>query len=212
MSGLPLLFWDVDTQHDFMRADGKLYVPDSEAIIPALARLTQHAHRHGIPIVASADDHERWHAELSDTPDWLHTFPPHCLRGTPGQQKIRETVLTDPLVLEPEPMDPGELASAVRAHRGDYLLLKHRFDVFTNANTLPLVTLLAPAHIVLYGVALDVCDKAAIEGLLAHYPQARLTLVTDAVRAIRPEMGDALIADWTRRGVATATVAEVTGA
>ncbi len=28
-----LIFLDVDTQHDFMHADGKLYVPESESII-----------------------------------------------------------------------------------------------------------------------------------------------------------------------------------
>ena len=194
---LPLLFWDVDTQHDFMRASGLLYVPDSEAIIPALAALTQHAHRHGIPIVASADDHQLTDAEISSTPDFVTTFPPHCMHGTPGQRKMPETV------------DLYDLERQVRAHRGDYLLLKRRFDVFSNANTLPLVKLLAPRHIVLYGVALDVCDKAAIEGLLGLYPSATITLVTDAARSINPAVGDALIADWQRRGVTLATSAEV---
>lgn len=209
---IPLLFWDVDTQVDFMKATGKLYVPESEAIIPALATLTQHAHRHGIPILASADDHVADHAELSDAPDWIQTFPPHCMRDTPGQTKIRETVLTNPLVIQPEPLPAAELAAQVGAHRGDYLLLKHRFDVFTNANTRPLVELLDPQRIVLYGVALDVCDKAAIEGLLMYFPEIPLTLVTDAVRAIRPEVGQALIAEWAHQGVRLATVADVTAA
>ena len=43
-----LLFWDVDTLYDFMRADGRLYVPDSEAIIPTLAALTAFAHTRGL--------------------------------------------------------------------------------------------------------------------------------------------------------------------
>src|SRR5687768_17135616 len=97
------IFWDVDTQYDFMKADGLLYVPDSEAIIPALAALTDHAHQRGIPIVASADDHAPHHRELHDTPDFRETFPPHCMRGTPGQAKIAETTLRNPLVIEPEP-------------------------------------------------------------------------------------------------------------
>jgi nicotinamidase/pyrazinamidase len=205
------IFWDVDTQHDFMRRDGKLYVPGSEEIIPTLARLTEHAHRRGIRILASADDHVPGHRELSATPDWRESFPEHCLRGTPGQRKIAETALRDPLVIEPEPEDPAALQARVRGHRGDILFHKHWFDVFTNPNVLPVVDAVAPSAIVLYGVALDVCDRYAIEGLLRHRPGIPLTLVTDAVRAIHEEEGDRLLTDWRRRGVRLATADQVLG-
>ena len=90
------IFWDVDTQHDFMRADGRLYVGDSESIIPVLGRLTAYAHGRGIRIVASADDHEPGHRELSDAPDFAESFPEHCMRGTAGQRKIPEPTLLNP--------------------------------------------------------------------------------------------------------------------
>jgi nicotinamidase/pyrazinamidase len=204
-----LIFWDVDTQHDFMKADGRLYVPDSEAIIPVLSRLTDHAHRHGIRIIASADDHLPGHRELSDQPDWRETFPPHCLHGTPGQAKIPETGLRHPLVIDPEPQDPALLAARVRTHDGDILFHKHWFDVFTNPNVLPVLDALAPGAVVLYGVALDVCDRYAIEGLLRHRPGLRLSLVTDAARAIHPEAASPLLANWQRRGVHLTTSDEV---
>ncbi len=205
------VFWDVDTQYDFMRADGKLYVPGSEEISPALARLTRHAHRHAIRILASADDHVPGHRELSDTPDWRETFPEHCMRGTPGQRKIAETHLRHPLVIEPEPEDPAALAARVRAHDGDILFHKHWFDVFTNPNVLPVVDALAPDRVVLYGVALDVCDKYAIEGLLRHRPGLPIQLVIDATRAIHPDQVPALLEDWQRRGVALVRTEEITG-
>ena len=203
------IFWDVDTQVDFMRASGALYVPGSEEIIPLLERLTRHAHQRGIRIIASADDHVPGHRELSATPDWKETFPDHCMRGTPGQRKIPETGLENPLVIEPEPQDPAELAARARVHRGDILFHKHWFDVFTNANVLPVVDAVTPDEIVLYGVALDVCDRYAVEGLLAHRPAIPLTVVTDATRAIRPEQGPALLEEWRRRGVRLATGEEV---
>ena len=203
------IFWDVDTQVDFMRADGRLYVPDSESIIPVLARLTDYAHRKGIRILASADDHVAGHRELSATPDWLTTFPEHCMRGTKGQAKIAETRLRNPLVIEPAAEDPVRLAALVRAHDGDLLFHKHWFDVFTNPNLLPVLDALAPTEIVLYGVALDVCDKYAIEGLLTHRPGFPLTLVTDATRAIHPETAAALLADWSARGVRLAESSEI---
>jgi nicotinamidase/pyrazinamidase len=196
-----VIFWDVDTQVDFMRADGRLYVPGSEEIIPTVRALTDFAHRHGITIVASADDHVADHRELSDAPDWRETFPPHCMHGTPGQLKIAETTLRDPMVIEPEPQDGARFLAAVRAHRGDFLLHKHWFDVFTNANVLPLLDALDPEVVVLYGVALDVCDRYAIEGLLVHRQRAKLWFVTDAARAIDPAQAERLVADWRARGV-----------
>src|SRR6266480_1283373 len=141
-----VIFWDVDTQYDFMHADGKLYVPEAERIITNLQRLTNYAHGHGIRIVASADDHVMGHPEISDSPDWQSTFPAHCMRGTAGQKKIPETALGDPLVIEPARTDAKALADRIRAHQGDVLFHKHRFDVFTNENVPTVLDVLAPAH------------------------------------------------------------------
>lgn len=204
-----VIFWDVDTQYDFMKADGKLYVPDAEHIIPNLKKLTDFAHGHGVRVVASADDHEPQHGEISNAPDWKATFPPHCLRGTPGQKKIPETALRDPLVIEPDPQDPKALGARVQAHRGDILFHKHRFDVFSNPNVLPVLDVLDPHDVVLYGVALDVCDKYAIEGLLEHRPQIRLFAVTDAMKPIDRDVAEHLLREWGDEGVRLVKTSEV---
>jgi nicotinamidase/pyrazinamidase len=203
-----LVFWDVDTLYDFMRSDGKLYVPGSEEIIPALEALTAFAHTRRIPIVASADNHEATDDEISDAPDWKTTFPPHCMRGTAGQRKIAETALANPLVLEPEPEDAVILRRLIRAHRGDFLLHKGTLDVFSNANLPVLLEALAPEAIVIYGVATDFCDRYTVEGLLDRHPAAELFLVTDAIRAIYPDEGARLLAEWEARGVQLVTSAD----
>lgn len=203
-----IIFWDVDTQYDFMKADGKLYVPDAEEIIPNLQRLTAYAHGHGIRIIASADDHVMGHPEISDKPDWRTTFPPHCMRDTPGQRRILETALQDPLVIEPARSDAQALGDRVRAHRGDILFHKHRFDVFTNENVMTVLDVVAPDDIVLYGVATDVCDKAAVEGLLER-SQARLLVVTDAIRGIDKDVSRQLLKDWGDEGVRLVRTQEV---
>lgn len=201
------IFWDVDTQYDFIQPDGKLYVAGAETITPVLRALTEYAHAHGIRIVASADDHVPGHRELSATPDFRTTFPEHCMRGTPGQQKIGVTRLRDPLVIEPDP-DPG-IAAKVRAHAGDILFHKHWFDVFTNTNVQAVLDVLRPLRIILYGVATDVCDKYAIEGLLERAPQAELSFIVDAARAIHPDDVDVLLETWRARGVRMVTAAEI---
>jgi nicotinamidase/pyrazinamidase len=204
-----VIFWDVDTQYDFMRAAGRLYVPEAEAIIPSLKGLTDYAHRHGIRIVASADDHAASDPEISDAPDWTTTFPPHCLRGTPGARKIPETALRDPLVIEPARAQTMALADRVRRHGGDILFLKQRFDVFTNANVLTVLDVLAPQDVVLYGVALDVCVKAAIAGLLTRRPRMRLFAVTDAMKPIDRDAAEHLLKEWGEEGVRLVNTREV---
>jgi len=204
-----VIFWDVDTQYDFMKADGKLYVPDAEQLIPNLKKLTDYAHGHGIRVVASADDHVREDAEISETPDWKQTFPAHCLRGTPGQKKIPETALRDPLVIEPDAQDAAELTARVRGHRDDILFHKHRFDVFSNPHVLPVLEVLDPHDIVLYGVALDVCDKYAIEALLQHRPQTRIFAVVDAMKPIDRDAAAHLLKEWGEEGVRLVKTSEV---
>jgi nicotinamidase/pyrazinamidase len=193
-----------------MRREGKLYVTGAEEIIPAVRALTDFAHERRIPIVASADNHDLSDAEISDQPDWRTTFPPHCMRGTPGQLKIPEAALRDPLVIEPEPQDPGALAHRILSHRGDFMLHKHTLDVFGNANTVTLLRTLEPEAVVLYGVATDFCDRYTVEGLLRHSRRSRLYLVADAIRAIHPEEGDRLIAGWRERGVELVDASAVT--
>ena len=202
------VFWDVDTQVDFMRPDGKLYVGGAETIVSNLATLTRFAHETGIRIVASSDNHDPTDDELSDAPDFSDTFPPHCLRGTPGQARIPETALRDALAVEPE--DPcASVLERLDGHTGDVLFHKHYFDVFTNPNVEPVVNALGVDEVVLYGVALDVCNRYAVEGLLSRHPEIALTVVTDAVRAIDEDNRDDLLGDWQRRGVALVRTAEV---
>ena len=204
----PVIFWDVDTQHDFMDANGKLYVPDAEQIKPNLKRLTDYAHEHRLHIVASADDHVPGHRELSANPDFRETFPEHCMRGTPGAEKIEETKLFSPLIIEPEPMSHEELARKLWSHGGDVLIRKHWFDVFTNPNTETLLEAWDPTEIVVYGVALDVCDKYAIEGFLERGIPT-IHLVADATKAIHPEQVPALLESWKGQGVNVVSTEDV---
>ena len=100
-------------------------------------------------------------------------------------------------------------SGACKTHNGDILFHKHYFDVFTNPNVEPVVDALGIDEVVLYGVALDVCNRYAVEGLLARYPALRITVVTDAVRAIDENARDALLADWQRFGVRLARTADI---
>lgn len=204
----PVIFWDVDTQHDFMDADGAMYVPNAELIKPKLQHLTQYAHEHGIPIVASSDDHALEHPEISSAPDFHETFPPHCMRGTMGAEKIPQTALRAPLVIEPEPIPHEKLVRRLEPHDGDILIRKHRFDVFSNPNTSALIEAWDPTEIVLYGVALDFCVRFAIDGLI-DLGIPTIHLVLDATKPIVEADVAGLVAGWEKQDVRIVTTDDV---
>jgi len=204
MSGVVL--WDVDTQVDFMLPAGKLYVPGAEEAMPAMERLVQAARAAGITHVASADDHEPTDPEISDDPDFRNTYPPHCLRGTRGAERIPETKQEDPLPFSLVPYPPG-LVPGLLAGRREILLLKKNFDVFTNPNTESVLDALDPDEIIVFGVATDVCDDAAIRGFLAR--DRRVTFLDDAARGLDEDRVAACTKAWREGGVGFSSVDEV---
>jgi nicotinamidase/pyrazinamidase len=195
------ILWDVDTQVDFVHADGKLAVPGAEEVVPAMARLVEAARAAGVPHVASADDHELSDDEISAEPDFARTYPPHCLRGTPGAEKVPATTQRDPVPLALTPVDARWLVGR------EFLLLKKHFDVFTNPHADVLLDLLDPGEIVLFGVATDVCDDAAIRGLVAR--GRTVTFVEDASRGLDVARSAACVGEWLELGVRVATTDEV---
>jgi nicotinamidase/pyrazinamidase len=177
-----VVLWDVDTQVDFMLPTGKLYVPGAEETAPAMRRLVDAAREAGIVHVASADDHE-----LTDP-------------------EIAETEQANPFPFSLVPYPPGLVPELVSEHR-EILLLKKNFNVFTNPNTDPLLDALDPAEIVVFGVATDVCDDAAIRGFLLR--GRRVRFVEDAARGLDETRVTACTAAWRAAGVEFTTTDDV---
>jgi nicotinamidase/pyrazinamidase len=193
------IFWDVDTQVDFMLPSGTLAVPGAAGLLPNLGRLTAAARAAGITIVHTADDHDLHDEEISVDPDFVETFPAHCLRGTPGADRLPETAVAPGAA--DIPPDGAGVDMAVVAAAPEVVLRKNRFDAFSNPAAAPLLRALAPETVVVYGVALEVCDRYAVEGMLALDPRLDIVVVEDAVAALDPTRGKELLEDWRRRGV-----------
>jgi nicotinamidase/pyrazinamidase len=201
------IFWDVDTQVDFMLPSGGLPVPGAVTILPNLGRLTAAARAAGITIVHTADDHELHDDEISAEPDFVETFPPHCLRHTEGATRVPETAAgagAFEIAWDGTGFDEAAVAAA-----SEVVLHKKRFDAFSNPATARLLVTLDPARVVVYGVALDVCNRYAVEGMLALDAGFGIVVVTDAVAAIDQARGEELLTQWAGRGVQMATTDEV---
>ena len=198
---MKILFWNVDTQKDFVEKDGALYVEGAEEIKPVLQRLTKFAEEYGIQVVTTADFHTDKSEEISDKPDFKTTFPPHCIEGTLGASSIEETAPENPYVISylTEEIDKEK----IKATR-NIALLKDAFDVFEgNQYTEPVLSAIEPDFIVVYGVATNVCVDKAVQGLV--YRGYDVVVVEDAIKGIPNIPVEPVLMDWLKKDVTILT-------
>ncbi len=188
---MSVAFFDVDTQVDFIEPHGKLYAQGAETIKENLARLTEHARRAGIPLVSSVDAHRPQDGEFDQ-------YPPHCLKGTPGQEKLSET--RSPAMAVVPSFGVRTLPDPKQEH---VVLEKQEFDVFTNPNTTAVVKATGADTFYVYGVVTEVCVRHAVLGLLGQGYEVRL--VGDAIWPIDFAAGQHAIDEMRTQGAVVVT-------
>jgi len=208
MNTSDIIFWNVDTQFDFVSPQGKLYVPGAEILKPNWAKLTELAKRKSIRVVNTADWHYTNSAELSSTPDFVNTFPPHCMANTLGAEYITETNPEESLILnwDKEGMINNEVINQKKCT--NYTIRKDAFDVFKgNPYTDELLNLLSPETVVVYGVTTNVCVNDAVVGLASRVN--RVIVVENAIKEL-PNI-PLPFQNWRKLGVELMLLDEVEG-
>lgn len=198
------LFWNVDTQKDFINKDGKLAIEGAESIKENLAKLTQLAKDFNIKVINTGDYHTEKSEELSDKPDFKTTFPKHCMIGEKGVEFIEETApqLADHSYYISKHTDEKlEEEKVVRAR--NVIIYKDKFDVFEgNKHTKDIVECIDSEEqigmIVVYGVATNVCVDFAVRGLLKRGYD--VLVVTDAIKGLPNLPVDEVVRVWREEG------------
>lgn len=189
-------FLDIDTQHDFMDPDGALSIAGAQKIVANLKRLVQYAAQNKIPLLSSMDAHRPDDPEFRD-------FPPHCVKGSPGQQKIKETLLPGAIRI---PAVPGVLPDNVPP--GTQMIFdKPTLYLFDNPNFMEHVKQQGYEAFIVFGVATDYCIKIIAEGLIER--GYKVTVVTDAIAPVVPEAGKGALESMKRAGVKFKTTGEI---
>jgi len=183
------IFWEVDTQADFMLPGGNLYVPGAEKLLPNIRRLTDAARQGRVFLVS----HGCFHAP--NDPEFK-IFPPHCVKGTAGSEFVPEA-LTDKVVRV-----PNEAEARLPEHLSDYqqiLMEKQTLNIFESRHAEALVQRLgSDAEFVVFGVVTEYCVSFAAKGLLER--GRRIAVVRDAIETLKQEEGEKTIADLQRLG------------
>ena len=170
------VFFDIDTQIDFVYPAGSLYVPGAEHILPTVGELNRRA-----PLVISTMD-----AHTEDDPEFK-IYPPHCVVGTTGQHKPAITLL-------------DQRATVTAPHSGirQFILEKQTLDCFSSPHLLPLLAELNADRYVVYGVVTEICVHHAAFGLLKT--GKRVEIVIDAVKALDEQKAREMFSEFTAAG------------
>ena len=179
-----IVFWEVDVQADFMLPGGKLYVPGAEKLLPNIRRLTDAARQGRVFLVSHGCFH------IQNDPEFT-TFPPHCVKGTPGAalvpEGLAEHVITVPN--QPDATLPDDLSRYQQI-----LLEKQTLDIFQTLHADELVKRFGPdVEFVVFGVVTEYCVGFAAKGLLER--GRRVLVVRDAIETLNSEDGKRTVAE-----------------
>lgn len=191
-----MIFFDIDTQRDFMVADGALYVPGAETIHETVGLMLRAASENGITTISTRCAHEPGDPEFE-------IFPPHCLDGTNGAERLfagLPKLKRREIAVEAPREDGAHIEPATH-----YVVKKKVFDLFSNRwiEGLRQDGAFRGEECMVFGVATDYCVRACVLGLAAA--GARVRVVTDAICGVSPETTSQTIADWKSGGVEMTT-------
>lgn len=189
------VYFDIDTQMDFMTPSGALAVPGAERLIPAIAAMNRRAWERGEVVVSTADAHAENDAEF-------RVWPAHCVKGTWGQAKPEQTLNRERAVVA------NEAGSAI-VDAPQYVVEKQALDCFTNVRLRELLERLKAERYVVYGVVTEYCVRCAVMGLLGT--GARVEMAADGVIALNEGDGRKTVEEFVGAGGVLTTVRAVAG-
>ncbi len=176
----------VDVQNDFCEG-GSLAVTGGAAVAEAIDDLLAEDHGYDV-VVATRDHHIDPGAHFSEEPDFVDSWPPHCVVGTPGVEFHPNLGYREFAAI----FDKGEYSAAYSGFEG----ADHDKDDISLEDFLKEHGV---AAVDVCGLATDHCVKAtAHDALDAGFDT---TVLLDLTAAVNPEDVDALTEKWSNDGI-----------
>ena len=178
----------VDIQNDFCES-GSLAVAGGSAVAERVAALLATDHDYDL-VVATRDHHVDPGAHFSDEPDFVDSWPPHCVVGTPG------AAFAPPLVAGQftEIFSKGARSAAYSGFEGRSREGQPLQEWLDERNV---------AEVDVCGIATDYCVNAT--ALDAARGGFLTTVLLGLTAAVRPEAVPDRVAAWAAVGIAVDT-------
>lgn len=176
----------VDVQNDFCEG-GSLAVTGGAAVAEAIDDLLAEDHGYDV-VIATRDHHIDPGAHFSADPDFVDTWPPHCVVGTRGAEFHPNLGFRDFAAI----FDKGEYSAAYSGFEGaDHSKDDISLEDFLNEHEVTSVDVC--------GIATDHCVKAtALDAAGAGF---ETTVLLGLTAAVTPAGVDALVEEWSDAGI-----------
>nr|WP_028327781.1 isochorismatase family protein [Dermatophilus congolensis] len=178
----------VDVQRDFCEG-GSLAVTGGAGVAAAITRYIGSGHEYDL-VVATRDAHEDPGTHFSATPDFVDSWPAHCVQGTPGADFHPALEFRD----FDAQFTKGAFAAAYSGFEG---------------TTVAGVTLASYLHshgietVHIAGIATDYCVSAtALDSMSRGFAT---TVLVDLTAPVNPQALTAVFNKWRRAGITVAT-------
>ncbi len=188
----------VDVQNDFTEG-GALGVEGGAAVAAGITEyLAQHRDDYDL-VVASRD----WHSAENDNgghfavdaePDFVETWPPHCVEGTPGAE-YHPDLDTDAVHVH---VRKGQGVPAYSIFEGTDDAGGSMHDVIASHGI---------TEVDVVGIATDYCVRASALDALEHGQRVRV--LTDLIAGVAPETSEAALAELGHAGAVIASSNEL---
>jgi nicotinamidase-related amidase len=159
---------DIDTQKDFLLAQGKACIRNHRRVLAHIRRVMAWARSQHVPIISTAEVYPNNNGENAMG---------YCIDGTEGQKKVRYTLLNDRVSLAADGNTdlPRDM---LRQHR-QIILHKRCVDPFDEPRIDRLLSELRASEFILVGASLEGAVKMTALGLLQR--GKKVTVIIDAV-------------------------------
>ncbi len=155
---LPYIMIDMNTQRDFLDADGAYPVANRDTVVPALRRVFAIARARHVPVISAMDTHREC--------ERFNGTPRHCVEGSRGHEKVKFSLLRNRTLVEANNnLDlPFDLLSQYR----QIIFRRRSRDFLGNPKADRLLSETQPKKFVVFGVGLERSIRRLILGLIGR--------------------------------------------
>jgi len=176
---------DVDTQRDFLLADGKACVQDHHRVLSNIRRIVAWARLKNIRMISTVRVNPPGRSDLD-----------FCVAGTAGCRKVPYTIRHRRALFEADGCT--DLPRDILRRYDQLIVHKRCEDPFDEPRADRILSELRVTEFIVFGVPTETAVKRTVLGLLAR--RRNVTLLTDAIGMRDPEVADIALRQMEAKG------------